>query len=150
MTDRIAYKKLPGFASAPFRRRSLYAGPDHVLSVRSSAYMEEYRRFYFRDIQAIVLSEGGSGWSYYLLASAAFLFLMFLLLGYSWHLIFSGLCGAGALCAFVIGVRLPNCACYLKTATTTEPLPSLGRLRAARRTLAILRPLIETAQETPH
>ena len=31
-------------------------GPDHILAVRSLRFREEYKRFYLRDIQAIVVA----------------------------------------------------------------------------------------------
>jgi hypothetical protein len=142
----IAYRKLPGLAVAPFRRQTLWLGPDHVLSVRTLPFTEHYRRFYFRDIQAIVLTESGSSVAYYLYASAAFLLLMFVLLGYSWHPFWATLCGIAGTVLLTIGLRVPNCACYLQTATGVQRLPSLGRMRAARKALAILRPAIEAAQ----
>ena len=146
MSEPTAYRRLPGTAAAPLKRRTLYLGPDHVLSVRSLGYVQEYRRFYLREIQAIVLAESGNSWAYYFHASAVFLLVISLALVYSSHLISAGLSGIGAALAFVLGMRTPNCACYLKTATTTERLPSLGRLSAARKTLAILEPLITQAQ----
>ncbi len=145
MTE-VVYRRLPGVAASPFRRRTLWLGPDHILSVLSLPFSEQYRRFYFRDIQAIVLAEAGNSWTYYLFASGAFLVLMFLLLGYSWHPVWAVICGAGALAAFTVGIRVPNCDCYLRTATSLERLPSLGRVRAARKALALLKPLIEAAQ----
>ncbi len=142
----MGYKKLPGLAILPFQRRSLWLGPDHVLSVRTLPLTEQYRRYYFRDIQAIVLTESGSSWAYYLYASAAFLLLMFLLLGYTWHPVWASLSGIVAAILFSVGLQVPNCACYLQTATGVERLPSLGRIRAARKTLAILKPAIDAAQ----
>jgi hypothetical protein len=134
---------------APFQRRSLWLGPDHVLSVRTLPFTEHYRRYYFRDIQAIVLTESGSSWAYYLYASAAFLILMFLLLGYSWHPVWATLCGVTALVLLSVGFQVPNCACYLQTATGRERLTSLGRVRAARKTITILRSAISAAQIPP-
>ncbi|MBV8816712.1 MAG: hypothetical protein JO022_00070, partial [Acidobacteriaceae bacterium] len=71
MTERIDYRRLPGLTLAPTRRRTLYAGPDHLLSVRTSLFIQEYRRFYYRDIQAIVMTEHASAWIFYLFAIAA-------------------------------------------------------------------------------
>ena len=34
---------------------SLWQGKDHLLSIDSSGYTEEYKRFYYRDIQAIII-----------------------------------------------------------------------------------------------
>lgn len=142
----ISYRKLPGVAAVPFQRKTLWLGPDHVLSVRTLPFTEHYRRYYFRDIQAIVLTESGSSVAYYLYASAAFLLLMFLLLGYTWHPFWATLCGLTGAVLLTFGLRVPNCACYLQTATGVVRLPSLGRVRAARKALAIMKPAIEGAQ----
>jgi hypothetical protein len=142
----VAYRRLPGLAVAPFRRQTLWMGPDHVLSVRTLPFSEHYRRYYFSDIQAIVLTESGSPMAYYLYASAVFLLLMFLLLGYTWHPVWATLCGIAGAVLLTLGLRVPNCACYLQTATGVVRLPSLGRLRAARKTLAILKAAIEASQ----
>jgi hypothetical protein len=52
------------------------------------------------------------------------------------------------LLAFLVANLLlgPTCVCHLKTAVQTEELPSLRRLRRARKVLARLRPLIVAAQ----
>ena len=42
----------------------------------------------------------------------------------------------------------PTCSVTIRTAVQTERLPSLGRLRIARRVLARVRPLITAAQTT--
>src|SRR4051794_11160105 len=36
---------------------SLWLGPDHLLCIDSSGYTENYKRFYFRDIQALFIRE---------------------------------------------------------------------------------------------
>jgi hypothetical protein len=149
MSDRIAYRRLPGIALSPIRRRTLYQGPDHILAVRTTLYFQEYRRFYYRDIQAIVIAEYGSAWTFYLIASAIFLLVMFVLLGYSWHPVWAALSAIGCVACFLVGMRIPNCYCLLKTATTTERLPSLGRKSAAGKAIAILQPLILQAQSAP-
>ena len=53
MSD-IRYIRLTRFSfRSPFS--NLWLGPDHIMSVRSNGYMETYKRFYFRDIQAVVI-----------------------------------------------------------------------------------------------
>ena len=54
------YVKLPGkgrssFAIASPTRYSLWLGNDHLLSVMNEGYSEGYKRFLFKDIQAITL-----------------------------------------------------------------------------------------------
>jgi len=56
------YRRLPGkglkrgsLISFTRIRATLYAGKDHLLSVYNSVYEEEYRRYYYKDIQALVI-----------------------------------------------------------------------------------------------
>ena len=57
------YIRLPGrgsvnegfFTSASGKSR-LFLGKDHLLRVNSNGWTENYRRFYFTDIQAVVVS----------------------------------------------------------------------------------------------
>jgi hypothetical protein len=51
------YHKLPGRRRGVVFSASLWTGADHLLSVRSAKFQEQYRRFYFRDIQAIVITQ---------------------------------------------------------------------------------------------
>jgi hypothetical protein len=148
MTQRT-YRRLPGSGVSWFQSRTLWLGPDHVLSVHNTPISEEYRRFYLRDIQALVLAESRSSIAYYLAATAGVVALVTagLLLNRYW--IWGAL---GLLISFIL-VRLswsvPDCACYLKTATGVHRLPSLGKLRAARKAVAVLEPLIQAAQRAP-
>jgi hypothetical protein len=56
MTKNIErYKKLPGRHVSIFGVKCLWQGPDHLLWVEAALGQEHYRRFYYKDIQAIVL-----------------------------------------------------------------------------------------------
>ena len=50
------YRKLPGKRRGFFNVSSVWAGPDHLLLVRGSRFREEYKRFYYRDVQAIAVA----------------------------------------------------------------------------------------------
>ena len=74
MDDRTktGYKRLPGrgprnkgIITASFSRCPLYLGNDHLLAVDNHAFSEDYKRFYFSDIQAIITRETrrGAVWS---------------------------------------------------------------------------------------
>jgi hypothetical protein len=130
-------------------RSSLWLGQDHLLGIDTSGYTETYKRFYFRDIQAVILrkTEWWKAWGVAFGAGTA-LFALIALLGgdaiVAW--IFGSLAGL-----FLFGLILdlaagPSCACCLRTAVQTEELPSMNRVRRARKTLARLRPLIAQAQ----
>src|SRR5438270_10777538 len=50
----------------------LYLGPDHLLQTASTGYSETYKRFYFRDIQAIVIRKTNARlfWTFFWLLPA--------------------------------------------------------------------------------
>ena len=152
------YHRLPGrglrkqgflsFSVAGSRAR-LWLGKDHLLMVESQFYREDYRRFYFRDIQAFVLRRTNQG--RFISITLAVLVLLFgsisvgsaggvepyffwiVTAGFALFLLWNTLLG-------------PTCECHLRTAVQMEELPSLRRLRRARRVLDRLRPLIIAAQ----
>jgi hypothetical protein len=145
MTTASQYRRLPG-RSGLFIRNSLWIQPDHVLRVRRYAFSEEYRRYYFADIQAIVLTELPRTGAYYGFAAAAALALIAGALASAVHYVSAVLCVLTALPVFLIALRRRNCACYLKTLVSTEELPSLRRIKAAERSVAILKAEIQRAQ----
>src|SRR5215469_9283782 len=57
-SSKIDYKRLSRFR-VPLGLSSLWLGPDHILCVNSNGYIETYKRFYFRDIQAIIIQRTG-------------------------------------------------------------------------------------------
>ena len=145
------YRRLPGRGGAAFLQFRLYLGPDHLLLVSSNGYSEDYHRLSYRDIQAITVRTTITGriWTGF----AACLVLGSAAIGLQME-------DAGAIIAWLIvaGIFLgllalnlfsgPTCRCEIKTAVQTRPLPSLGRLRRARRVLTELRSIIAAAQES--
>jgi hypothetical protein len=164
----IQYRRLPGrgFARAQgtflaFARIScrLWLGDDHLVQVESmGGYTETYKRFYFRDIQAIILHETrvwmvlnivlglltgsllilllatmpkGARWTGEEIAGGIFLGILVVLFGLFFILNLLG----GA-----------TCRTYLKTAVHLEELPSLRRYRNVQKVMARIQPLIEAAQ----
>jgi len=136
-------------------RSSLWLGRDHLLCVDSNGYTETYKRFYFRDIQAIILmaTKRRAIWNW-VLGTPTAIFLM-LLLGTLSSSSDSRMAGiiAYTICGSVFAVPLlvnnilgPSCICHLRTAVQTEELPSLDRLRRARQVLNRIRPFMVAAQ----
>jgi hypothetical protein len=130
-------------------RSSLWLGKDHLLQIDTSGYTESYKRFYFADIQALVMCRT-EHWLYQAVVFAA-LACFFALIGIfgggpviAW--IFGILAGLFALCLLLDLTGGPSSKCYVRTAVQTEALVSLTRLRRARRTFDVLRPLITAAQ----
>jgi hypothetical protein len=145
----IPYKRLPGTGRGLGSYVTLWAAPDHVLMVRASSFGERYKRFYFRDIQAIFLRPTPRGfWSrivFGILAAAGVAGAIATSDGIAGTLWFvAAVLGALLIADFLKG---PTCACFVKTAVQMERLGSLTRTRKAERVLARLRPLIRQAQE---
>lgn len=140
------YRRLPG---GRLTRNSLWLTDDHVLSLERREFTERYARFYFRDIQAIVLQRTAT----YVVLNVIFLLLTGLFsllaltsgddfLAFWWAL--TGLAGLVAAWNLWLG---PTCVCYVLTAIDRYRVKALSRTRIARRVLDRLQPLIEEAQQ---
>jgi hypothetical protein len=135
-------------------RVSLWLGPDHLLSVESTGYWEDYKRFYFRDIQAVIIrgTKRRTVWNA-VLTGPLVIFLAGLLASATPRshsltaIITWSILSALVVVPFALNNILgPACATQLRTAVQTEDLPSLCRLRQTRRILERIRPLIVQAQ----
>jgi hypothetical protein len=150
------YRRLTSMSRIAFvSRSSLWLGKDHLLCIDSNGYTESYKRFYFRDIQAITFMATRRRliWNWVLgVPTAIFLALLLGNLGsrQSWeqyeiafYAILASVFGVPLLINNILG---PSCVCHMRTAVQTEELPSLNRLRRARKLLNRIRPFITAAQ----
>ena len=143
------YQRLPGTGNSAFEYVNLYQASDHLLQVSASGFTESYRRFYFRDIQSMVVRKSTHGKVWNAVWASIFGLLAAIAFG-------SG-GAAGAVCGAVAGIFLlalafniargPTCVCQVRTAVQTRTLPSLNRLRRASKVIARLKPIIEAAQD---
>jgi hypothetical protein len=150
------YRKLPGrgmkrraFLDVVRARARVWMGRDHLLFQLSTGYTEDYKRFYYRDIQAVTIrktkrfliwslilpllaficansgyDDGPFQYAYWIAAASFFLF-------------------------FLIHVSLgPTCICRLHTEVSAEEIYSWRRVRTARKAIAIIAPLIEASRGT--
>lgn len=142
------YKKLPGKKAGLVGIHTLHMGEDHLLFIYSVFFRETYRRFYYSDIQSVIIRKTirGAVWNIILGVMAA-LFLLATLGAEDKMLwvfgIISGLIFFLFLANCVMG---PTCICHIRTPAQTEILPSLNRLRTARRVMGKILPLIEKEQ----
>ena len=131
------------------RRNQLWTGDDHLLMVESDGSKELYRRYFYRDIQALVLRRTVDGMVITIILALISLGLGLLATGgpdqYS-RIVIGIIAGAFLLMATANILAGPTCRCYLRTAVSSEELPSLNRLRQVRKALDRLRPLIVAAQ----
>jgi hypothetical protein len=152
--QRLTYSRGRGvFAVAVQSRVSLWLGEDHLLCADSNGYSETYKRFYFRDIQAITIRQSTrrNVWNAILVLPVATCLLGLIVSLLPGHdtaaIVVWSIFGTLFVAPFVINnVRGPTCTCQLRTAVQIEELPSLCRVRKARRVIEQIRPLVAAAQ----
>ena len=140
-----------GFFAMPGMRSSLWMGSDHILLVRTSLGTEEYRRFYFKDIQALIVQYTRRQ-IYLNVTFIALALLVLAIIGFSWNGgVFSVVILGIAFVLFSIPILVnsllgPCCEVQIRTAVQIEDLPSLSRISRAERVLGRIRPRIQAAQ----
>ncbi|MGD0868890.1 MAG: hypothetical protein ABSB88_05020 [Bryobacteraceae bacterium] len=143
------YRKLPGRLRGMGYGASVWMAPDHLLLVNTRMFREDYKRFYLRDIQAIVMATRPR----FLISTRS------LAVAFAWLFpwIFWVLLPAGfgiawwAVAAIIVGTWLVfsfffSCTCRLYTAVSNDPLPSLYRTWTARKFLNEVKPWIDEVQ----
>lgn len=145
----IPYRKLPGRGYGFGESSRLYLTADHLMLVTAVGFHETYRRFYFRDIQAVTLRKTVTG---AVLTAILGTGLAFITIGLASANTPGETIGWSIPTGFFLGLLLynlfsgPTCACEIHTAVQKRGLGPLNRLHSARKTLARLRPFIEAAQ----
>lgn len=146
--DQIRYQPVRGlWSTGTLSRASLFTGGDHLLLCDyRSGFTERYKRFYFSDIQAIIIRRtahwmaGIAIWAFFGLCS------LVIALSTHWNLFLEVMVGICALFALRHLIRGPSCRTHIQTAVQTDVLPMLKRVRKTNRILGRLFPLIEQAQ----
>ena len=140
-----------GFFAMPGMRSSLWLGTDHILLVRTSPGSEEYRRFYFKDIQAIIM-RGTRRQTYLNITLIALLVILMTIIALTWSgSVFSTVVLGISFLLFSIPILVntllgPCCDVQIRTAVQIEDLPSLSRISRTARVLGRIRPRIQAAQ----
>jgi hypothetical protein len=158
------YRKLPGTRRGFIRKSSVWAGPDHLLLVRGTRFRDEYKRFYYRDVQAIAVARtprfhistraAAIAFACWVAATVVQILLReasgFESIGpVSAGVAFYGLLGLVVLAiiwAYISGRE--SCRCRIYTAVSGDELPSVYRMWTARKFLAEVEPLIAQTQGT--
>ncbi len=140
-----------GLVTALGTRSSLWLAKDHILSIDSNRVVEEYKRFYFRDIQAFTIRQTRQRFIWNLILGTAMLITFILVFSLSGNLATAGTSSIPWLVIFLIPMLInsalgPTCVCYIRTAVQVDQLPPLNRMRRAHRFIERIRPLIASAQ----
>ncbi|HXN45611.1 MAG TPA: hypothetical protein VN893_03160 [Bryobacteraceae bacterium] len=148
----MKYKRLPGGRRGFFRQASLWLGDDHVLAVTGWRFTEDYKRYYYRDIQALALARTPR-WAvtlpWFFVALVLFLVALVARAGevawlpdVCWALVVA-LAVAWLFVSLQASVR-----CTIQTAVSREELPSLFRFWSSERAIRILGDRIAQVQGT--
>lgn len=152
MAQRVQeYQKLPGIKKGFLvGKYTLYQGKDHLLHVFSRFGGEDYKRFYFSDIQGIITRKTILGKVQNIILGC--LILMFLVLFFffdgGWSVFYAVVYGTMCVLLLINFFRGPTCDTRLLTAVQTEKLHSLRRLKPACRVMDRLQGCIQPVQGT--
>jgi len=130
-----------------FVRGRLYLGPDHLLEIQSFGYTENYRRYFFNDIQGFTIVKTRWATIGNIVLSLFGGFLVLAMVG----------AGAGALASGIVGgcfalflllniIFGPTCIVYIQTPIQRQRLPGLNRLRRTRALLTQIEAHIQATQ----
>jgi len=147
-SSQTTYRRLPRtWLASPIKA---WLAEDHILVQRPAIWMEEYRRFYLRDIQAFIVRKTHEATFLNILLGSVLV--LILLIG----------AGVGELsgsllivCFVLLGLVLinlgrgPTCQFHIRTAVNLQRMPMISRLRTAERFLHLLVPLVNRAQGAP-
>jgi len=143
------YRKLPGRRSGFLHGANLWIADDHILAVKSLRFREEYKRFYLRDIQAIVVADRPR---FHISTRAAIIAALWLAVSIAaWNrapwvpavMLSAATCLVGS---WLYVSYFRSCSCRIHTAVSRDVLPSIYRTWIARQFLAEVEPLIWQVQ----
>src|ERR1700719_1283012 len=143
------YRRLTGRSRTPLGYSQLWLRHHHILLLKSSYLVEEYRRFALGDIQAIVITGVPDRTVLQVFAAGAAVAWVLALLAVTsiFGKVFFTVTGGVALAWVVADIaRGPRCRCHLYTAVSLELLTPVSRIRTARAFLGRIRPAIEAVQ----
>jgi len=130
-------------------RIQLWQGEEHLLLVEWNGYKEKYKRFNYRDIQAVFIQKNSEAQA----ANIVLTIMVVLILAPALVTHITGLkifllslAGFFGLILAINALSGSTCRCFLRTAVQTEELPSLSRVKRAQKVFARLQPLIAAAQ----
>jgi hypothetical protein len=149
------YRRLKLGGAGLFGVSSLWLAADHLLVVEDAGYVEKYRRFYFKDIQALIVQQTSlrMWWNLGLGVCIAACLVILLLIASDSSSQAVVLISVGSVFALIFGVPLlinilrgPTCSVSVRTAVQTQKIPNLVRRNKADKLLEILKPVITAAQ----
>ncbi|MBF0570818.1 MAG: hypothetical protein HQL12_02990 [Candidatus Omnitrophica bacterium] len=146
--DKKEYRKFGGRVGNLTSYTSFWLADDHMLVCEDSGFLEKYKRFYFKDIQAVVVKKTNNG---IITTLVVFVLAMICLwfLGHAtkgWNIFWDILTGFLFLILVINIFKGQTCNTYIQTAVQKDKLNGLNRVKKFDSFLSILKPLIQSFQ----
>ena len=151
LQKRKEYQKLSGTKKGFLvGKYTLWQGQDHLLNIYSRLGVEDYKRFYFSDIQAIVTRKTAVGFvqNVVTLFFVILFLMMFISFSGGFSVFYSIVAGLILILLMINLLRGPTCQTKIMTAVQTEKLYSLHRLKNTFKVMNRLGLQIEHVQGT--
>ena len=132
-----------------FYRYSLWVGRDHLLHIATGIFVEDYKRFYFRDIQFLIVHKSNSWlvWNFVLLFLAFVSAMITFAFGDIERLVAGIITILLIMTVLISFIRGPGCVCYIQTAVQKHRLRSISRIMKAQKIMDSLKPIIHRSQQ---
>jgi hypothetical protein len=144
------FRRMPGRRRGVLRRASVWDAGEYLLSVNGTAFSERYRRYYYRDIKAIVVQNGvrlgSAGALLLLILTCLFLIGMATVPGIAPLAKWLWTAPLFVMTWLVYADVARSCRVFVYTAVSSEELPGIFRRSAARRTLPLILEKVYAAQ----
>ena len=146
--DKTKYQKFGQRIGSLASYYSIWLAEDHLLLCEDVQFLERYKRFYFKDIQALIIRKTSNSFIVSLVAfTLALIFLFFLVHAKKgWNIFWGILVGFNALILVINIIKGQSCVTYLQTAVQKEEFKSLNRIKKFNKFLAKIKPIIFTIQ----
>jgi hypothetical protein len=145
--NNINYQRVSPRGWGLFRRQKIWKGSDHLLAVTETGYTEEFKRYYFSDIQSftILWSKSYVGWAilWSMISLTAFAITVSSSDGVSETIVFTGVF---VTLLIIHLLRGPMCKCWIDTGINHDYLFAMRRVSQARRFWARVEPDLMAVQ----
>jgi hypothetical protein len=143
------YQRLPGKKKGFIMgQHTLWRSRDHLLQIYARWGTEDYKRYYFNDIQAIITRKTEVGKiQNFVMGALIGHFGLFVVTSTGGWVVFNSIIAVVLSLILIIHIfKGPTCETHLLTAVQTEKLHSLNRLSTAQAVMNQLKPVIEQYQ----
>lgn len=144
------YRKIPGRGLTMLSHVWLYDAPEYMLLVTRTVWVENYRRFFYRDVQSLSLAPTRAFVTLNIIEGVFFVLGLSLLAGEGLGLRITAITlvsvfGLAWLGNLVLG---PTCEVWIQTPSGRQRLRALSRIRTARKAISFLLGRIAEIQGT--